>query len=50
MGTLRVTAHYLQLSAGGGENLEDLLGWQPFKRQEIPEVMLAGLLEEDLPI
>lgn len=50
MGDLRVTAHSLQLSGGGGGNLEDLLGWQPFKRQELLEVMLAGLFRGDLPI
>lgn len=50
MGDLRVTAHSLQLSGDGGGNLANLLAWQPFKRQELPKVMLAGLLGRDLPI
>lgn len=50
MGDLRVTAHSLHLSGGGEGNLEDFLHWPPFKRQELPEVMLGGISGEDLPI
>lgn len=48
MRDIRVTARSLYLSGGDGGNLEDLLGWPPFKRQELPEAVLDGVLG-DLP-